>query len=50
MPSRSTEVFQQIIQTLDGLLISEPHTLAGLETHFQSSLLLVAGNEIDVAQ
>src|SRR4051794_11307637 len=49
MPSRNTEVLQQIIQTLDGLLTSEPHALARLEIFFKESLLLVAGNETDVA-
>jgi hypothetical protein len=50
MPSRNTEVLQQIIQTLDGLLTSKPHALARLEIFFKDSLLLVAGNENDVAQ
>jgi hypothetical protein len=50
MPSRNTEVLQQIIQTLDGLLVSEPHALARLEIFFKDSLLLVAGNQTDVAQ
>jgi hypothetical protein len=50
MPTRNTEVLQQIIQTLDGLLTSEPHALARLEIFFKDSLLLVAGNENDVAQ
>jgi hypothetical protein len=50
MPSRNTEVLQQIIQILDGLLISEPHALARLENRFKDSLLIVAGTETDVAQ
>jgi hypothetical protein len=50
MSSRNTEVLQQIIQTLDGLLTSRPHALARLEIFFKDSLLIVAGNETDVAQ
>jgi hypothetical protein len=50
MSSRNTEVLQQIIQTLDGLLTSRPHALARLEIFFKDGLLLVAGNETDVAE
>ena len=50
MPTRNTAVLKRIIQALDGLLISEPHALARLENHFKSSLLVVAGNETDVAK
>lgn len=50
MPSRNTEVIQQIIQTLDGLLTSSPYALARLEIYFKDSLLLVAGDESDVSQ
>jgi hypothetical protein len=50
MSSRNTEVLRPIIQTLDGLLISEPHALVRLEIFFKDSLLLVAGNETDVAE
>jgi hypothetical protein len=50
MPSRNTEVLQQIITTLDGLLTSTPHALAHLEIKFKNSLLIVAGNEQQVAQ
>ena len=49
MPSRNTEVLKQIIQALDGLLVSEPHALQRLENVFKSSLLVVAGTESDVA-
>jgi len=47
MPTRNTEVLKEILQSLE---ISEPHALARLENHFQDSLLVVAGNENDVAQ
>jgi hypothetical protein len=50
MSSRNTEVLQQIIQTLDGLLTSRPHALARLEIFFKDGLLLVAGNTTDVAE
>ncbi len=50
MSSRNTEVFQQIIATLDGLLTSTPHALARLEIKFKDSLLIVAGNETQVAE
>ncbi len=50
MSSRNTEVLQQIIATLDGLLTSTPHALARLEIKFQNSLLIVAGNEQQVAE
>jgi hypothetical protein len=50
MPSCNTEVLQQIITTLDGLLTSPPHALSRLEIFFKDSLLIVAGNESDVAQ
>ena len=33
MPTRNTEALRQIIQTLDSLLISEPHALARLEKY-----------------
>ena len=49
MSSRNTEVLQQIITTLDGLLTSTPHALARLEIRFKDSLLIVAGNEQQVA-
>jgi hypothetical protein len=44
MPTRNTAVLTQIIEALDGLLISEPHALARLEDHFKDSLLVVAGD------
>ena len=47
MPSRNTEVLNQILQTLE---IEDPHALARLENHFKRSLLVLAGNETDVAQ
>ena len=50
MPSRNTEVLQQIITALDGLLTSTPHALARLEIRFKDSLLIVAGNEQQVAE
>ena len=50
MSSRNTEVLQQIITTLDGLLTSTPHALARLEIKFKDSLLIVAGNEQQVAE
>jgi len=37
MPSRHTEVLNQIIQTLD---ISEPHVLARLENHFREAIMI----------
>ncbi len=50
MPSRNTEVLTQIIEALDGLLVSPPHALARLEDHFKDSLLVVAGDVQLVAQ
>jgi hypothetical protein len=47
MPTRNTEVLKEILQTLE---IEEPHALARLEDHFKSLLIVVAGNETDVAQ
>jgi len=44
MPTRNTAVLQQIIEALDGLLISDPHALARLENHFKDSLIVVAGD------
>jgi hypothetical protein len=44
MPTRNTPVFQQIVEALDGLLVSEPHALARLEDHSKDSLLVVAGD------
>lgn len=44
MPTRNTAVLQQIIEALDGLLISSPHALARLENRFKDSLLVVAGD------
>jgi hypothetical protein len=44
MPTRNTAVLMQIIEALDGLLISEPHALTRLENHFKDSLLVVAGD------
>jgi len=50
MPTRNTEVLQQIVTTLDGLLTSTPHALARLEIFFKDSLLIVAGNETQIAE
>jgi hypothetical protein len=47
MPSRNSEVLREILKTLE---IEEPHALARLENHFKSLLLVVAGNETDVAR
>lgn len=44
MPTRNTAVLKQIVEALDGLLISSPHVLARLENHFKDSLLVVAGD------
>lgn len=43
-------MIKQIIQDLEGLLISEPHALARLEDHFKSLLIVLAGSEADVAK
>jgi hypothetical protein len=47
MPTRNTEVLQQILKVLN---LEEPHALARLEIFFKDSLVIVAGNETDVAQ
>lgn len=44
MPTRNTAVLQQIVEALDGLLISSPHALARLENRFKDSLLVLAGD------
>ena len=49
MPTRNTRVLTQIIEALDGLLISSPHALARLERHFQNSLIVLAGDVSQVA-
>ena len=49
MLTRNTPVLTQIIEALDGLLISEPHALARLEHRFKDSLLVNAGDIYDVA-
>ena len=50
MPTRNTPVLMQIIETLDGLLISSPHALARLEQRFKDALLINAGDINDVAR
>lgn len=50
MPTRNTAVLKQIIEALDGLLISSPHALARLEDYFKDSLLVVAGDTQSIAQ
>ena len=47
--TRNTPVLSQVIEALDGLLISSPHALARLERHFENSLLVVAGDVQTVA-
>ena len=47
--TRNTSVLNQIIEALGDLLISSPHALARLERHFETSLIVVAGDVQTVA-
>ena len=50
MPTRNTQVLQEIIAVLGDQLPAPADALARLEEHFQDSLLIVAGNVTEVAE